>query len=109
MKAKIRPPTHLSTKAKRSWKELLDQWPSIGDVAGLLILQALLESFDKAQAARKQIDRDGLTVTDKFGQVKSHPLLTVERDNRAAHLAGLRALNLDVEPLRDKPGRPGGR
>ena len=45
---------------------------------------------------------------DRFGQVKSHPLLSVERDSRAQYLAALKALNLDLEPLRDKPGRPGG-
>lgn len=50
-----------------------------------------------------------MTFTDRFGQIKAHPLLPVERDARAAFLAGLRSLNLDFEPLHDGPGRPAGR
>jgi hypothetical protein len=61
------------------------------------------------RSAQKQIKTDGETYRDRFGQIRAHPLLPVERDARAQYLAGLRALNLDVEPLRDRPGRPGGR
>jgi hypothetical protein len=40
--------------------------------------------------------------------VKPNPACTIERDARQGLLAALRALNLDVAPL--KPlGRPGGR
>ena len=45
---------------------------------------------------------------DRFGFRKPHGLFAVERDSRAALLQGLRALNLDVEPLKTGPGRPGG-
>jgi P27 family predicted phage terminase small subunit len=103
-----KPPNHLSAPAKRLWADIFTEY-AIDDAAGMAILQAALESFDRAQAARKAIKKDGMTITGRDGQVKSHPLLTVERDNRAAFLAGLKALNLDLEPLRDSPGRPGGR
>jgi hypothetical protein len=43
---------------------------------------------------------------DRFGAPKPHPLLPIERDSRQAFLAGMKALNLDLEPLRDRPGRP---
>lgn len=108
MKNSNRPPGHLSKEAKKIWKQLIAEY-SIDDVAGLKILRVALESFDRAQSAREAIDRDGMTVIDKAGQVKPHPLLPIERDSRAAFLAGLKALNLDLEPLRDRPGRPGGR
>ena len=103
------PPAHLSDESKGTWRDLLREWPSIADVAGLRILRVALESFDRAQEAREEIDRDGMTVMDRFNQVRPHPLLATERDNRAAFLAGMKALNLDLEPLRDGPGRPGGR
>ena len=45
---------------------------------------------------------------DRYGQLKAHPAVNIERDARAAMLAALKAMNLDVEPLRDRPGRPGG-
>ena len=102
-----KPPTHLSTAAKRLWNDIFTEY-AIDDAAGMAILRAALESFDRAMAARKVINNDGMTVTGRDGQLRNHPLLTVERDNRAAFLAGLKALCLDLEPLRDSPGRPPG-
>jgi len=108
MKSDYKPPAHLTREAKKIWSELLTEY-DITDAAGLRILRVSLEAFDRAQAAREQIDRDGMTVQDKFQQVKPHPLLPIERDSRAAFLAGLKALNLDWEPLHSSPGRPPGR
>jgi phage terminase small subunit len=59
--------------------------------------------------AQQTIREEGASTRDRWGQVKSHPLLTVERDARAQFLAAMRQLNFDLEPLRDKPGRPLGR
>ena len=101
-------PRHLTKEAKKIFKDLCAEY-SIDDVAGLRILRVALEAFDRAQSARVTIDADGMTVKDKFGQVKPHPLLPVERDSRAAFLAGLKHLNLDLEPLKSRPGRPEGR
>jgi len=103
-----RAPAHLSQDAKKIWKGILVEY-QIDDIAGLKILRVALEAFDRAQAARRQIDMDGMTILGKEKQIKPHPLLANERDSRAAFLAGLKALNLDLEPLRDGPGRPGGR
>lgn len=80
----------------------------IDDQAGLLLLQTALEAFDRMKAAQERINADGEAVTDRFGQIKPHPLLPAERDARAQMLAALKQLNLDLEPLRDRPGRPGG-
>lgn len=107
MKKAIRCPKHLSPEARIIWKEILSEY-DIQDSAGLRILRISLESFDRSQECRKKIDEDGLIFYDKFNQKKSHPLLAIERDSRAAFLAGLKALNLDLEPLRDVPGRPRG-
>jgi P27 family predicted phage terminase small subunit len=97
----------LSSEAKR-WRAKIISEYEIADEAGLLILQTAMEAFDRMREAQQQVTRDGVTFTDRFGQIKAHPLLPVERDARAAFLAGLRSLNLDLEPLRDGPGRPAG-
>ena len=102
------PPGHLTDESMVIWQELLSEY-DLNDSAGLRILRVSLEAFDRAQAARQAIDAQGMTFSDKFGQPKPHPLLAIERDSRAAFLAGLKALNLDLEPLRDRPGRPSGR
>jgi P27 family predicted phage terminase small subunit len=99
------PPSHLSTEARRFWSELIAEY-GIDDPAGVAILTQACEAHDRVTEARKAIAKDGASVVDRFGQPKAHPLLTVERDARAAFLAALKALNLDLEPLRDGPGRP---
>jgi hypothetical protein len=47
--------------------------------------------------------------SDRFGQKREHPLLAAIRGLEAVKRQALKSLNLDIEPLRDKPGRPGGR
>jgi len=106
-KPRKNPPGHLSKEARKLWLDILLEY-DISDAAGLRILRVALEAYDRCQAAREQIKRDGMTFADRVGQIKSHPLLPVERDSRAAFLAGLKALNLDLEPSHDKPGRPAG-
>ncbi len=80
----------------------------ITDPAGCLLLQIVLESFDRMRGAQEAIAADGATITDRFDQLRAHPMITVERDARAAMLTALKALNLDLEPLRDRIGRPAG-
>ncbi len=106
----VQAPRHLSKEARRIWRDILMGYDFNGDVAGLRILQASLEAYDRAQAARAEIDRAGMTVAGRDGQLKPHPLIPAERDNRHAFIAGLRALNLahPLEPLRPGPGRPPG-
>jgi P27 family predicted phage terminase small subunit len=105
--AQVRAPGHLSADARRWWRELQREY-ALDDPAGLLLLQTGMEAFDRMKAAQAQIARDGQTVLDRFDQPKPHPMLTVERDARAQLLAALKALNLDLEPLKSGPGRPGG-
>lgn len=101
------PPAWLSKEAKAWWRKLIGEY-QIDDEGGLLVLQTALEAFDRMRQAQAALKTEGLTVSDRFGQVKGHPLCTVERDCRAQMLSALNALNLDLEPLRDRIGRPGG-
>jgi P27 family predicted phage terminase small subunit len=101
-------PRSLSREGKKIWKDLQAEY-QITDPGGLLILKTGLEALDRLREAQAVIAKEGPQVQDRFGQWKAHPLLTVERDSRAAMLAALKALNLDLEPLRDGPGRPPGR
>jgi hypothetical protein len=49
-----------------------------------------------------------MTVKDRFGVDRPHPLLATERDSRTAFLRSLTALGLDVEAV-GGIGRPPGR
>lgn len=59
--------------------------------------------------AQRKLKKEGLTALDRFGQRKAHPAATIERDSRAAMLGALKQLNLDLEPLEPRAGRPNGR
>lgn len=98
-----KPPTALSREAKRWWRELVDQY-DLDDVAAELILQTALEAFDRMRRAQTIVKRDGEVVSDRFGQLRAHPGVIIERDARSAMMAALRQLNLDLEPLRGRSG-----
>ena len=89
------------------WSRMLSEY-DLADEAGLMILQTALEAFDRMRGAQTAISKDGLVVRDRWGQTKPHPAASIERDARAQYLGALKQLNLDTEPLRDGPGRPGG-
>jgi P27 family predicted phage terminase small subunit len=102
-----RAPSRLSTEARALWRSIVEQY-NLDDPAGLAILATTCEALDRMREAQRTIKRDGATVLDRFKQPKIHPATLLERDSRAAVLAGLKALNLDLEPLRDRIGRPAG-
>ena len=101
-----RTPSNLSDEAGRWWRKIQKEY-EIFDEGGLLILQVAFEAFDRMRGAQEIIDSEGVTFVDRFGQVKAHPLCSVERDARSQMLAALKSLNLDMEPIKDI-GRPGG-
>jgi hypothetical protein len=104
---KNKPLDHLSTAATKLFESLKEEY-AIHDCGGLEILKTGLEARDRFTGIRVRIDAEGLTVTDRFGTEKPHPLLAAERDARGQWLSALKMLNLDIEPLRDGPGRPPG-
>ena len=100
-------PKGLSKPAAGWWKQLHEEY-ELTDAAGLLLLEEALRAYDRCVQARMKIEKDGVVILDRFGQKKAHPATTVERDSRGQLMTALRQLQLDVEPLRDGPGRPGG-
>jgi P27 family predicted phage terminase small subunit len=99
-----RAPGGLSAEAKRWWRKIVAEWNL--DDAALLLLENAMSAFDRMREAQAAIAADGITVTDRFGQVKQHPATLVERDSKATLLRHLKSLNLDLEPLHDRAGRP---
>jgi hypothetical protein len=77
------------------WREITTGF-TFEDPASLALLRSALEAHMRARRCRVVIDRNGETIKDRFEQVRAHPLLAAERDARAAFLAAMRALNLDL-------------
>src|SRR5262245_38025829 len=98
-------PAGLSRESGEIWERVVTEY-AIKDSAGLEVLRVGLEAHDRYRQAQQAIDADGASVKDRWGQTKPHPLLACERDARAQFLAAMKQLNFDLEPLRDRVGRP---
>jgi hypothetical protein len=100
------PPGHLREEGRRLWLGIQRDY-GITDPGGQALLQTACEAADRIARVRRQIDEQGeLLVVNSVP--RAHPLCAVERDQRAALTRAIRHLNLDLEPLRDRPGRPSG-
>jgi phage terminase small subunit len=98
------PPAHLSPSATQWWASTVERF--VLEEHHLRLLQLALEAWDRAQAARELLDKEGLTVVGSQGP-KPHPAVAIERDSRLAVARLLRELDLDVEPPRgERVGPP---
>lgn len=102
-----KPPAHLTKESKDLWRKLCDE-NDFGDTAGQLLLEAGLAARDRWEGARRLIAREGVVVTDRFGGKRAHPAVAIERDSKSTMVRCFKQLHLDLEPLRDAPGRPPG-
>lgn len=109
MKTNTTAPKGLSPEALEFWNDVQREY-AVDDAAGRRLLLTACQSLARMHEAQKLIEKHGVVVKDRFGQLVRNPACTVERDARSAMLAALKALNLDVAPP-GKPGRPaaGGR
>ena len=89
-------PKHLKGAARQLWIRLRADFV-VDDGAGLALLQAACEAFQRTQEARAMIDKDGAVILDRWNQAKPHPAVNIERDNRAQMISALRALKLTPE------------
>jgi P27 family predicted phage terminase small subunit len=103
-----KPPKDLKGGARDFWTRLQTEY-GIADQGGLAALELAVRAFARMEEARRLLDAEGVVVKDRWGQSKPHPAAQIERDARAGVLAALRELHLDVEPIRDRIGRPPGR
>jgi phage terminase small subunit len=98
-------PKTLSAESRKLWREIVAQY-GLEDPPGLAVLHESLAALDQARACRRRIRKDGEAIADRWGQVKPHPLLSAERDSRAAFFAGMKMLAFEQEPKRAGPGSP---
>ena len=99
------PPKHLSSEARALWRSVLADYEL--ERRHEAILLTALEALDRMRQAQAQLTADGLTTTDRYGGVKAHPAVVIERDSRAAFLRAMRELGLDLEapPTTRPPSR----
>lgn len=91
-----RPPDHLKPSTKRWFRRVLKEYQL--EEHHERVLQLACEAWDRSEEARLRIAQDGAYLPDRFGQLKAHPAIDVERDSRIAFMRALRELDLDVDP-----------
>ena len=91
------PPEHCSAMALALYHRIMATY-DVRDTDGRVALHTLIRSFDRAEAARAQVEREGATVVGQAGVPKAHPLLAIERAARAAMLAALKTLDIKLPP-----------
>jgi P27 family predicted phage terminase small subunit len=100
-------PDHLGPAGREFFATVAAEY-QIVDPAGLTLLAVAGAALDRMQQAQDSIAQHGALVAGASGQLRANPACALERDARTGFLSAMRALNLDVEPLRDRPGRPAG-
>ena len=97
MAQKARKARGLSASSSSLWTAIVGDF-EFSD-AELAILQVALEARDQYLSAKGEIDRDGLTILDRFGTPVRHPAISIESRSRDAFLAGMKALRLNTSGL----------
>src|SRR5205809_1219299 len=97
-------PAHLSRRMKSYWREIVGEF--LLAPHQIELLRRGCEAADRADEARRIVEREGLTVTDRYGQTKPHPAVNIERDARLAIARLIRELALSPEEPEEPHSRP---
>lgn len=96
------PPAYLPQLEAETWRRLQKEY-ELTDAPALVLLEQLCRNLQLVRECRETVEHEG-----KMPNGKEHPLLKIWRDAEKQTTIALKALNFDVEPLRDRPGRPPG-
>lgn len=89
-------PKGLSLESRKLWNGIVSAFEM--DHSGLALLKEACLALDRLREAQAILGKDGITVTDRFGQLRQHPATLIERDARNQMLKCLAALHLDCDP-----------
>jgi phage terminase small subunit len=88
-----KPPASLSKKSAAYFKTFVDDYEVEDSHVEVLI--RVCESMDRADQAAAGLKKHGSLMTkDRFGCERSHPLVQIERQARAAVIDGIKALGV---------------
>ena len=106
--ARIVAPKHLSARSRQIYRTVVDDYDLTGEPHALEVLRLALEALDRADEARQMVADEGITFRNRFGELRPHPAVAIERDARLAAWRGFRELSLDAGDYVDpRPPRVG--
>lgn len=85
----------LSGRAARVWLEVQAGWSL--DPTSLELLRCAVEALQRADECARQVNAEGSTFRDRWGQVRPHPAALLERDHRGQAARHLQALGVSLE------------
>jgi Phage terminase, small subunit len=88
-------PSHLGKEESELFMSITRAY-ALHDEVSQKILEEACASLQRARLARETLAKEGLTFKDAKGRPKPHPCCAIERDARAAGLAALKQLNLEL-------------
>lgn len=103
-KQAVKPPGHLKTAGKRLWSHVNEMFDL--EDHDRVLLTALCETVDRKNQAEKALKAHGsLTFTNRYGELKPHPLVAIIRDCNVliARLRRELALSEEEPPDRRPP------
>src|SRR5215207_11626649 len=92
------PPSGLSGAARAWWLATVEEYEL--EPHHVRTLSEAACAWDRLQQARALVNQQGLIVQDPSGQLRPHPAVAIEHDNRMAYLRAMHQLDLDRAPLR---------
>ena len=99
-KHRFPPPAHLSERSKKLWADLVPRQAE--KVERLTLLRVALELLDRADWARDEVAREGLTNrTERSGAVHMNPVIKIEREARQQFLKIWLALGFQHDESED--------
>jgi hypothetical protein len=100
------PPPDLNETGAALWRDIVSVY-EFSDLASYETLFQVCASADRATECAEEIAKTGVLMRNSnTGTVRGNPLIKDELALRAFICMALARLGLDLEPLRDRPGRP---
>ena len=87
-------PSHLAGDGARFFARVASEYEL--EPHHVTTLAAACQQLMRAEQARKLVDAEGVTTTDRFGQAKEHPACAVERNALLAAARLIKQLGLDL-------------
>lgn len=94
-------PEHISKAAQKWWKQIEGDF--VLDHHQILILTEAAVAWDRAQEARKEIEKTGVLVEDRYGKQVASPAVAIELNSRTSFARLMRELSLDVGAPETRP------
>lgn len=94
-------PPHLRPRTRAWWRAVIVGYELEAHHVHLLTLAA--EQLDRAAEARERLSQEGAYLTDRFGQLRLHPAVQVERDASMTYAKLMRELDLDAAVSEPRP------